>query len=174
LPIEIPHQESTSALPLRIAVNGDVDDDEVVALLTEAFVGGGFADPAMAATVFAPAAVRARGTIITARDSATDGLLGMVVLVAPGGAVRQIADESEAEMHLLAVSPEARQRGVGRKLVDALVACADAKGWPRIVLSTQTGMLPAQRLYLRAGFSPLPARDWSRGTRNFLAFGRTA
>ena len=77
-------------------------------------------------------------------------------------------------MHLLAVSPEARRRGVGRGLVDALIACAAAKGWPRIVLSTQPGMLPAQGLYLQAGFSRLPTRDWSRGPRSFLAFGRTA
>lgn len=168
------HAPAVSPLLAVVHELGDVGDDELFALLRTAFVDAGFTDPSLAATIFAPASVRARGTLITARDPASGRLLGVIVLVAPGAAVRQIAGDTEAEMHLLAVSPDARQQGVGQALVDTLVACAREKGWPRIVLSTQTGMHAAQRLYLRAGFSRAPERDWTRGTRGFLAFTRGA
>ena len=158
------------ASPL-IVVTGEVADDELVALLRAVYVDGGFTDASLAEKIFVPAAIRARGTMIVARDPVSAALLGIIILAPPGAAVRQIADDSEAEMHLLAVSPHARQQGVGRRLVAALVDRARDNGWEAIVLSTQTSMLAAQRLYIRAGFQRLPARDWSRGTRDFLAFG---
>jgi ribosomal protein S18 acetylase RimI-like enzyme len=128
----------------------------------------------VAAQLFDPAAVRARGTLITVRGTARGPLLGMIILVPPGGAASQIAGDTEAEVHLLAVAPEARGRGLGRRLVETVVALARASGWRRLVLSTQESMREAQRLYAQAGFVRVPERDWTRGERRFLAYAMDA
>jgi N-acetylglutamate synthase-like GNAT family acetyltransferase len=51
----------------------------------------------------------------------------------------------------LYVVPEQRESGVGRRLVDALVAHADAAGLERVVLSPSEQSLP---LFRHAGFDP--------------------
>jgi ribosomal protein S18 acetylase RimI-like enzyme len=67
-----------------------------------------------------------------------------------------------AELHLLAVAPHARERGVGRALVEHVLAELRAGG-----TRTVTAMLldpahddgrhdPARRLYEALGFEPLP------------------
>jgi len=62
--------------------------------------------------------------------------------------------------------------GVGRQLVAAALERARPVGHARLVLSTQETMAAAQSVYSRMGFMRLPDRDWQRGDRHFLAFGR--
>ncbi|HZU85815.1 MAG TPA: GNAT family N-acetyltransferase [Polyangiaceae bacterium] len=50
------------------------------------------------------------------------------------------------------VSEGERRTGVGRGLVEAVVAALEALGAPRIVLSTMIANEPAQRLFRRCGF----------------------
>lgn len=50
------------------------------------------------------------------------------------------------------VDPGQRRRGVGRMLLDASIAALEAKGAPRVVLSTAERNEAAQRLFARAGF----------------------
>ncbi|HEY0783806.1 MAG TPA: GNAT family N-acetyltransferase [Thermoanaerobaculia bacterium] len=52
----------------------------------------------------------------------------------------------------LVVDPAHRERGVGRLLLDATLQALEAKGAPRVVLSTAARNEPAQRLFARAGF----------------------
>jgi ribosomal protein S18 acetylase RimI-like enzyme len=52
----------------------------------------------------------------------------------------------------IVVDPAHRGRGVGRVLLDATLDALQAKGAPRVVLSTAEGNKPAQRLFARAGF----------------------
>jgi len=52
----------------------------------------------------------------------------------------------------IVVDPAERGRGVGRLLLDATLAALDARGAPRVVLSTAERNEPAQRLFARAGF----------------------
>jgi ribosomal protein S18 acetylase RimI-like enzyme len=52
----------------------------------------------------------------------------------------------------IVVDPAHRGHGVGRMLLDATVAALDARGAPRVVLSTAERNEPAQRLFARAGF----------------------
>jgi ribosomal protein S18 acetylase RimI-like enzyme len=54
----------------------------------------------------------------------------------------------------IVVDPAHRGQGVGRKLLDATVAALEARGAPRIVLSTAEQNEPAQRLFAHAGFRP--------------------
>jgi ribosomal protein S18 acetylase RimI-like enzyme len=52
----------------------------------------------------------------------------------------------------IAVDPSARRLGVGTTLLDATLAALDARGAPRVILSTAVGNAAAQRLFRRAGF----------------------
>lgn len=55
-------------------------------------------------------------------------------------------------LHDIIVDPEARGRGVGRLLLDAALAALEARGVPRVVLSTAARNAGAQRLFEQAGF----------------------
>jgi ribosomal protein S18 acetylase RimI-like enzyme len=54
----------------------------------------------------------------------------------------------------IVVDPAHRERGTGRRLLDATVAALEARGAPMVVLSTAQQNEPAQRLFARAGFRP--------------------
>ncbi|MFI8948608.1 GNAT family N-acetyltransferase [Streptomyces sp. NPDC053750] len=95
--------------------------------------------------------------------AAADGrVLGGVTFVPRGGPMADIAGSGEAEIRMLAVTREARGRGVGEALVRACVDRARAvEGCVRVVLSTQRTMRTAHRLYERLGFTRTPGRDWN-------------
>ncbi|TXS56842.1 GNAT family N-acetyltransferase [Streptomyces sp. t39] len=95
---------------------------------------------------------------------AVDGggaLLGGVAFVPAGGPYADVAGPGEAEFRTLAVAEEARGRGVGEALVRVCVDRARALGRVRLVLSTQSSMHAAHRIYGRLGFVRTPERDWS-------------
>jgi putative acetyltransferase len=52
----------------------------------------------------------------------------------------------------------ARGQGIGRKLVEHLLAVARERGYARVSLETGAGppFAPARELYARAGFAPCP------------------
>lgn len=69
----------------------------------------------------------------------------------------------EAELLLLAVRPDARRRGIGEALVEAVAGEALAKGALRLLLEMRDGN-PALSLYRRTGFSQIGRRrDYYRG-----------
>ncbi|MEU3608848.1 GNAT family N-acetyltransferase [Streptomyces sp. NPDC035033] len=95
---------------------------------------------------------------------AVDGdgaVLGGVAFTAGGKEYADMAVDGEAEFRMLAVARAARGRGVGEALVRACVERARERGSARLVLSTQTRMTTAHRLYRRLGFVRVPERDWS-------------
>ena len=55
-------------------------------------------------------------------------------------------------LHDVVVDPEHRRRGVGRLLLDAVLAYLRSRGAPRVVLSTAVQNEPAQRLFAKLGF----------------------
>jgi ribosomal protein S18 acetylase RimI-like enzyme len=55
-------------------------------------------------------------------------------------------------LHDIVVDPGHRREGVGRMLLDATLVWLDARGAPRVVLSTAERNEAAQRLFARAGF----------------------
>lgn len=55
-------------------------------------------------------------------------------------------------LHDIVVDPAHRKHGIGRQLLDAAIAALEARGAPRIVLSTAARNETAQRLFERAGF----------------------
>jgi GNAT superfamily N-acetyltransferase len=152
---------------VQITPDHPIADAELTALLTECYVGGGFTDAVMAASAFAPSAVRARGDILHCRG-AGGALTGVVILVPPASPARRFATAREAEVHLLAVHPTARRSGVGRALMSAVIAEARARGYQRLLLWTQPAMSAARALYPALGFSPRPERDFERDGKRFL------
>lgn len=107
-----------------------------------------------------------RDTASRARDAdllvATDGegrLLGTVTVCRPDSPWAEVSQEGELEFRALAVAPSATGRGVGRRLVDAVLEIARREGRHRVVLSVLERNTVARRLYERMGFRRLPERD---------------
>jgi [ribosomal protein S18]-alanine N-acetyltransferase len=69
---------------------------------------------------------------------------------------RQTLDE--AELLLIAVRPEARRTGLGRKLMQDLLAQARSGGVAQLFLEVREGNSPAVALYRAAGFEPIGRR----------------
>jgi ribosomal protein S18 acetylase RimI-like enzyme len=57
-------------------------------------------------------------------------------------------------LHDIVVDPAHRREGIGRMLLDATLAWLDARGAPRVVLSTAVRNEAAQQLFTSAGFRP--------------------
>ncbi len=142
---------------------GQVLPDEfgaVSELTLQAYVLEGFVEPDDSYTEeLADTRRRAReAEVWVARE---DGrLLGAVTLCPLGSAYREIARDDELEFRMLAVSGEARGRGVGRALVELSVARARELGYAGVRMSSMDRMVTAHRLYERLGFVRVPEDDW--------------
>lgn len=71
------------------------------------------------------------------------------------------------DLRLLAVSPDARRRGVGAALMRHIIETAQASGFEAVALKTAPNMVGAHRLYESLGFQRWPERDglWIDGVR---------
>jgi putative acetyltransferase len=87
-------------------------------------------------------------TFFSARRDGT--LLGV-------GALKQL-DESHAELKSMHTTVVARGYGVGRAMVDHLLAVATDRNYRRVSLETGTmdAFAPARALYTKVGFEPCP------------------
>ncbi len=68
------------------------------------------------------------------------------------------AGDGIAQLRLLYVEPEARGLGVGRLLVDQVVAFARDRGYRKVRLWTQSELVAARRVYAAAGFMLVESR----------------
>jgi ribosomal protein S18 acetylase RimI-like enzyme len=147
---------------------------EVGEIRVAAYVADGFMSPDSG---YAPT-LRALGrdgdgAVLVAVDGPDDSrILGTVMLQTWPHAGQVVTGPDEAEVRALAVIPEARGRGTGHALLQAVIELAARQGVRHLVLLTQPDMLAAQRLYQRAGFRRLPGRDWSPAPGvTLLAYG---
>ena len=115
-------------------------------------------------------AARARDAVVLVAVDDTGGLLGGVTYVPGQGRFAELERDGDAGIRMLAVSPEAHRRGVGRRLVDACIARARADGRDRIVLHTAASMSAAQALYMRLGFVRAPHLDDLVPAANLMAY----
>jgi len=92
--------------------------------------------------------------LMLADDGATGTAVGFSLF-------RSVANESE--LLLLAVSPDHRRRGVGRRLLQDFLGHARTDGITRVHLEVRDGN-PAIRMYRHAGFEPIGRRrNYYRG-----------
>lgn len=66
--------------------------------------------------------------------------------------------EGTAQLRMLYVEPEARGLGIGRMLVDQVVAFSRENGYRRLRLWTQSVLVSARRIYAAAGFALVESR----------------
>jgi DNA-binding MarR family transcriptional regulator/N-acetylglutamate synthase-like GNAT family acetyltransferase len=74
-----------------------------------------------------------------------------------------------AKLRLLMVEPSARGIGLGGRLVDECVSFAQAAGYRKIVLWTQSELVAARALYLRAGFRLINSEPHKSFGRSLVA-----
>jgi len=101
--------------------------------------------------------------------------LGVVAVAPHATRYAEITQPGESEVRMLAVAPEARGHGVGRRLVEAATTAAQAHGARHLVLSTRPGpdRAAARRLYASCGFIRQAHRDLTRGPeRRLLAYAK--
>lgn len=92
--------------------------------------------------------LRAAAARVTVAESAGE-VIGYAVLLAAA---------DEAELANLAVVPEARGRGIGRRLLDAALSAAAEAGARAVYLEVRASNTVAQRLYAASGFVPVGRR----------------
>jgi GNAT superfamily N-acetyltransferase len=98
--------------------------------------------------------------VLIAADEAGNGILGTITLEPYGPASELAQEETEADVRAFAVAPPGQGQGVGRRLLLALIECAEQRGVRRLRLCTQPAMRAAQRLYETTGFSRTPDLDF--------------
>jgi len=133
------------------------DSRAIAALWTEAYVTlgvGGRVDP-YTEDDFADSS--RHGHVFVVDGEA--GVLGVVVLFAPGARGRVVGGPGEAELSRLAVAASARRNGIGRALTAFCEEQARAAGWSAIVLWSRPGQEEAHRLYESLGYRRVPRRD---------------
>jgi ribosomal protein S18 acetylase RimI-like enzyme len=154
---------------IRLASSDCPTDEELEQLLRRAYVDGGFTAEDVAKDMLSATAVRRRGELLVAIEHSTNQFMGTVTLVPAGAKALKIATgDTEGELHLLAVLPERRNHGIGRKLVAAALERARRARLARVILWTQPTMHAALRLYAAAGFIRCPERDFCKEGRDFL------
>lgn len=74
-----------------------------------------------------------------------------------GGGIGPLADAEAdvCELRKMYLLPELRGRGIGEKILRRCLDAARVRGYRRCYLETLTHMDAAQRLYAKAGFTPL-------------------
>jgi GNAT superfamily N-acetyltransferase len=88
------------------------------------------------------------------------GILGTITLEPFRPASELARDETEADVRAFAVAPQTQGQGVGRKLLRAVIECAEKRGVGRLRLCTLAPMKSAQHLYAETGFSRTPDLDF--------------
>ncbi|MFC5141227.1 ribosomal protein S18-alanine N-acetyltransferase [Actinomycetospora rhizophila] len=106
--------------------------------------------------------LRAGHRYLAARDGAELVGYGGVALL-PG----RLGQQAEAEIHTIGVDPAHQRRGIGRALLDGLLAAADAIG-ATTYLEVRVDNAPARELYRAAGFEVVGTR------RRYYASGADA
>ncbi len=151
---------STSAVTVRLAHPREYDD--IGALTLRAYAAGGhITEESEYAARLRDATDRAQAAELWVAVDPEESVLGTVTFCPPGSPYREVATDREGEFRMLAVDPPARRHGVAHALVGRCIDRCRALGFGSLVISTETSMVAAHRLYAGLGFVRDPALDWS-------------
>jgi ribosomal protein S18 acetylase RimI-like enzyme len=148
---------------LRVRAARSDELDAVGALTLRAYVADGYFAQGTGSAYqghLADARSRAAEADLLVAVDTDDQLLGTVTIALPGTRFAEVSQPGEIEFRMLAVSPDARGRGVGNALIQAVFDRARELGIGKVVLCTQENMSGPQRMYQRLGFRRVPERDW--------------
>lgn len=149
-----------AAFSVRRAEPSEYDD--VGALTLRAYAEGGHVtEDSHYAPRLRDAADRAATAELWVAADGTGTILGTVTFCPLGSPYREVATDSEGEFRMLAVDPPARGHGVARALVRHCAQRCRDLGFGSLVISTETSMAAAHRLYASLGFVHDPGLDWS-------------
>jgi ribosomal protein S18 acetylase RimI-like enzyme len=98
--------------------------------------------------------------VLVAAGGAGNGILGTITLEPYDPSSELARDETEADVRAFAVAPRAQGRGVGRKLLLAVIEYARKRGVRRVRLCTRPAMMAARHLYETTGFTRTPDLDF--------------
>jgi ribosomal protein S18 acetylase RimI-like enzyme len=103
----------------------------------------------------------------------TGELVGTIMLLPWPHTGELVRSPGDAEIRALAVAPEARGQGLGRKLLLALLGLAADQQVRHLLLASLPAMRAAHHLYEQHGFTRMPDRDWTpvRGSGMLLVYG---
>jgi len=87
----------------------------------------------------------ARGGLFEVVELADRGIVGMVGLYAK--------DDGVCELRKMYLLPDMRGQGIGRQLLDRMLAAARQRGFKRMELETSSKLVEAIALYRRYGFT---------------------
>jgi ribosomal-protein-alanine acetyltransferase len=98
-----------------------------------------------------------------------DAIAGYAGLLAPMGT-------GQGDIQTIAVVEAARGRGIGRRLMEELLAEAGRRGAEEVFLEVRAGNEPAQRLYASLGFERIAVRPhyYQPGDEDAWVMRRTA
>ncbi|NEM91258.1 ribosomal protein S18-alanine N-acetyltransferase [Galbitalea soli] len=134
----------TAAAPLRLATLADLD--AIMRLEESTFTNDAWTVDSMRAELHSR-----HSYYLVAEQPDTPGLLGYAGLLAPEGS-------ADADIQTIAVAPAARRRGLGRQLMEALIAEARARRCRTIFLEVRADNPTAQHLYDTLGFEQIAVR----------------
>ena len=98
-------------------------------------------------------------------------IVGSVMLFPPKGGASSGGRMIWPELRLLAVTPNARGKGMGEALVRSCIERARASGAPAIGLYSSASLRTAIALYERLGFTRVPEHDFHPpGAEHVMAF----
>ncbi|MCS5499236.1 ribosomal protein S18-alanine N-acetyltransferase [Cnuibacter physcomitrellae] len=131
------------SVELRAATLDDLDD--VMALETSTFTTDAWSRESMAAEL---SSAHCRYVVAVDDDGAFAGYGGVLV---PAGS-------KDADIQTIAVAPERRGTGLGRRLMERLLAEAVDRGAREVFLEVRADNPVAQALYLSLGFEQIAVR----------------
>ncbi|UFS59366.1 ribosomal protein S18-alanine N-acetyltransferase [Subtercola endophyticus] len=138
----------TDALDCVMRVAGPADLDAIMALETATFENDAWSPAMMRSDL----ELRHTYYLVAERaEHPSAALLGYAGLLSPRGA-------ADADIQTIAVAPDARGQGLGRKLMQALIAEAARRGARRVFLEVRADNPGAQHLYRTLGFTDIGVR----------------
>ncbi|SCX90128.1 Acetyltransferase (GNAT) family protein [Nitrosospira sp. Nl5] len=159
------------ALALNTRVAEERDAATVGELTERAYRADGFLISEKYAARLRDAAARISGATVLVAELECR-IVATVTLAAHGSQWAEIAKPDELEVRMLAVVPEARRQGIAAKLLTDAMRHVQNLGLNALVLSTETPMSNAHRLYEKLGYVRQPNRDWSVTGYELLVYRR--
>ena len=153
---------------LHITPCEPADYDAIDRLTARAYAPSGFAaDDPYFIEILNVAQRAQQALILVARQNGVP--VGTLTCALPGSIWQEIARADEAELRILAVTPEQQRQGIGSALIRASAEYARRTGCTALVLSSAAWMTAAHHLYQRLGFRHTPERDWQPRADVYLA-----